>query len=174
MSRIATGLGIALAVAGLSGVLVGCGGSAADKNVAVNPIDAAFIAKAEAICAPVLDYNASHPNPYPSFDYNHPDAATMKLEGAFFSASPFNAALAQLVALPAPQTNAPSWTALTTTAAALRTQSLKQNAAALAGDVTTFTATIAPISSLATMLQINAYQAGFADTSSCARLFSSG
>jgi hypothetical protein len=189
MRRTATGLGIALAAVGLSVALVGCGGSVsaadaskmalassilAEYNANVKPVDAAFMARAEAICGSVLDYNASHPNPYPSFDYNHPDVATMKSEGAFFSASPFNTALAQLIALPAPQTNAASWTAVSTAVAALRAQLAKQIAAALAGDAATFTSTIAPIESLSRTLPIAAHQAGFADTSSCVRLLSGG
>ena len=197
MRRTATGLGIALAVVGLSLGLSACGGSvsAADASkmalassiqselaanalrrtgVPTAPVAAAFLATADAICAPVLDYNASHPNPYPSFDFNHPDVATMKLEGAFFSVSPYTAALAQLIALPTPPSNAGSWTAFTTTAAALRDQVSKQNAAAIAGDTTTFTATLQPVNSLASALLIDAHQAGFVDTGPCARLFSSG
>src|SRR5882757_4807573 len=50
------------------------------------PVEAAFLDRANAICLPVLTYNAAHPNPYPSFDYTNPDVPTLKLEGAFFAA----------------------------------------------------------------------------------------
>jgi hypothetical protein len=136
--------------------------------------EAEFLTRANAICAPVLTYNASHPNPYPSFDYNNPDVPTLKLEGAFFSASPFNAALAQLIALNPPTQNPATWQTLIANASALREQSLAQNAAAIAGDKAAFTSTIGPIQRLAMTLTVDAHQAGFAATAPCLLLFGGG
>jgi|GEM_PF-4000235 len=135
------------------------------------PVDAAFLARANAMCVPVVAYNAAHPNPYPTFDYNNPDVATLKLEGAYFSASPFNGALSQLIALTPPGQNAATWQTLTKTATALRDQVAAQNAAALAGDKAAFTATIAPIQRLAGTLLVDGHQAGFADDAACMQMF---
>jgi hypothetical protein len=175
-------------------LLGGCGGMSADKQYKMQlaqsiaaqysadlsratsapsaPVGAAFLARVDAICAPVLAYNDAHPNPYPSFDYNHPDVPTLKLEGVYFSASPFNDALQQLTALGAPQQNASTWETLVRTAAALREQSLRQNAAATAGDTTAFSATLGPVVQLARTLSVDAHQAGFGASSACMRLFS--
>lgn len=135
------------------------------------PVDTDFLSRANAICLPVTTYNGSHPNPYPSFDYNNPDVPTLKLEGAFFAASPFNDALAALIALPAPAQNTATWQTLVTTATALRDQTTAQNTAALAGDITAFRATISPIQRLAGTLVVDAHQAGFGDSSPCMQMF---
>jgi hypothetical protein len=137
------------------------------------PVEQAFLERANAICQPVLDYNASHPNPYPSFDYNHPDAATLKLEGAFFNASPFLGALNKIISLGSPQQNAGTWQTLVTTATELRSVVEAQNQAAAAGNVTAFTATLAPINRLtgsSGTLAGDLNQTGFSTGSPCRQM----
>lgn len=181
--------GTAVGLAVLASSLVACGGTSAENAAKMRladsikasldadnyratsapsaPVEQSFLDRANAICQPVLSYNTAHPNPYPSFDYNNPDVATLKLEGAYFSASPYADAVTKLVALGSPSQNATSWLTLTKTAVALRDRVTAQAAAAVAGDVTAFQATLSPISQLSYTVAVDAHQAGFAVSAPC-------
>jgi hypothetical protein len=135
------------------------------------PVDAAFRARANALCATVNTYNDAHPNPYPTFNYLAPDVPTMEKVGAYFAASPYESVLAKLAALPAPQQNPATWSAFLAIAQQVRGQTLAQIKAALTGDTATFIATLTPIQSYSLQLSDAAHQVGFAPPDACDTLF---
>lgn len=134
------------------------------------PVDATFRGRADQICAGVLTYNSAHPNPYPSFNYVDPDPATLKKVGAYFAASPYNDAVLKLAGLGTPPTHPGIWQAFLTAAQSLRSASLQQNAAAIAGKTTEFVQSLAKIQAASQRLSDAAHQVGFTSGEACYQL----
>lgn len=136
-----------------------------------SPVDAAFRARANTLCATVNTYNNAHPNPYPDLNYLAPDVPTLKKVGVYFAASPYESVVGQLESLPAPTQNPATWSAFVAVAQQFRGQTLTQIAAALKGDTATFIGTLTPIQSYGQELSDAAHQVGFASPDACYTLF---
>jgi hypothetical protein len=138
------------------------------------PVEEAYLSRADGLCAPVVAYNAAHPFPYPSFDPQHPDAATLPEVGAFFAASPYTRALNGLLALPLPRQHPQSWQAFRAGLGGLRQEELAQIAAADGRNAVAFLETLTPLQALGQQAADEAHQVGFTASEACGQLFASG
>lgn len=164
----------------------GCGGSssstATSRTTASVPqpsasstLDAAFIAKANAVCnrANIAVEKAHGRFPYSNFDPLHPDPKLLPKVGAFFASSQAIAdhVEVELEGLGDPQRNAASWHQLLALARQSRAIAHRQVAAAQAADATAFVATVHEIESVDMKLGRLAITAGFAERSPCSQVF---
>jgi hypothetical protein len=173
-----------LAVLGALGALAmsACGGSKAKTTttpaVTAPPsaatIEAAFIARANAVCSRALTrLNAHGPFPYPRFDPLHPDVKLLPKVGAFFSRlrPVADTVPAQLRRLGSPRHGRSAWRRLLTLARQERAIADRQIAAANASDVATFVSTVNAIGPVGGRFHRTAQAAGFAAASPCERIF---
>lgn len=131
-------------------------------------VDAAFVARADAVCQPYDAYNAANPFPFTDFDPFKPDAARLPAVGEFFDRNPNNHTLVtELSALGEPATGGASWHTLLDEVRTSTALAQGQIAAAKAADVHGFTTNVAQTQNeRLTLLQAWA-GAGFGPKDSC-------
>jgi hypothetical protein len=166
--------------------IAGCGGSsnstATGRTTASIPepsassrLDAAFVARANAVCVRtnVATEKAHGKFPYSSFDPLHPDPKVLPKVGAFFASSQAIAdrVPGELQALGDPQRNAPLWHQMLALSRRSRVIAHRQLAAAQASNAPAFVATVHAIESVSTNLGRLAITAGFAERSPCGHVF---
>jgi len=164
----------------------GCGGSsnstATSRTTASIPerpasssLDAAFIARANAVCtrANVATEKAHGKFPYATFDPLHPDPKLLPKVGAFFASSQAIAdrVPGELQALGDPQRNAATWHQTLVLARKSRAIADRQVAAAQASNAPAFAATVREIESVDMKLGRLTIAAGFAERSPCSQVF---
>jgi hypothetical protein len=153
--------------------------AACGSSVAAGPqspkIDPAFVAKVNAFCAAearrVPTYGKQFP--YPHFDPDHPDLATLPKVGSYFAAGlPERHQLpARLTALGEPATGRPQWDRIRGLALQENAVGIRQVNVALASQAQAFTETAHAITKIADELHNAARSAGFSTTSPCGQLF---
>jgi hypothetical protein len=174
---------VVLVAAGISG----CGGgssnsTATGRTTASIPepatssrLDAAFIARANAVCARAnIAVEKAHGRfPYSNFDPLHPDPKLLPKVGAFFASSQAIAdhVEVELQALGDPQRNAAAWHQMLALAGKARAIAHRQVAAAQASNAPAFVATVREIESVDMTLGRLAITAGFAERSPCSEVF---
>ena len=164
----------------------GCGGSSSSTatspttasipaSSASSRLDAAFIARANAVCvrAKVATEKAHGRFPYSNFDPLHPDPELLPKVGAFFASSQAIAdrVPGELQALGDPQKNAATWQRMLVLARQSRAIAHRQVAAAQASNAPAFVATVREIESLDMNLGRLAITAGFAERAPCSQVF---
>jgi hypothetical protein len=167
--------------------IAGCGGASNSTGTssiapATTPappasprLDAAFIAKANAVClrANAAVENAHGKFPYSSFDPLHPDPKLLPKVGAFFASSQAIAdrVPAELQALGDPQRSVAMWHQILALARQGRAVAHRQVAAAQASNAPAFVATVHQVESGDMNLGRLAITAGFAERSPCGQVF---
>jgi hypothetical protein len=170
----------------LAACIAGCGGSsnstATSRTTASIPepsassrLDAAFIARADAVCARAnAAIEKAHGKfPYSTFDPLHPDPKLLPKVGAFFASSQAIAdrVPGELQALGDPQRNAALWHQMLALSRQSRAIAHRQVAAAQASNAPAFVATVQAIESESMNLGRLAITAGFAERSPCGQVF---
>jgi hypothetical protein len=170
----------------LAAFFVGCGSSSnstATSHTTVSipgpsassQLDAAFIARANAVCARanVATEKAQGKFPYSNFDPLHPDPKLLPKLGAFLASSQAIAARVpgELQALGDPQRNVALWHQMLALLRQSRTIAHQQVAAAQASNPPAFVATMHAIEPVAMNLRRLAITAGFAERSPCGQVF---
>jgi hypothetical protein len=176
----------AVVVVLLAAGIAGCGGSssstATSRTTASIPepsassrLDAAFIARANAVCARAnIAVEKAHGRfPYLNFDPLHPDPKLLPKVGAFFASSQAIAdrVEVELQALGDPQRNTAAWHQMLALAGKARAIAHRQVAAAQASNAPAFVATVREIESVDMTLGRLAITAGFAERSPCSEVF---
>jgi hypothetical protein len=167
--------------------VAGCGGSSnstgtssiAPASTPAPPasprLDAAFIARANAVCvrANAAVENAHGKFPYSSFDPLHPDPKLLPNVGAFFASSQTIAdrVPAELQALGDPPQNVALWHQMLALTRQGRAVAHQQVAAAQASNAPAFVATVHKVESGDVTLRRLAITAGFAERSPCGQVF---
>jgi hypothetical protein len=182
----AASIAAAAVVLVLAAFFAGCGSSsnstATSHTTASIPgpsassqLDAAFIARANAVCARanVATEKAHGKFPYPSFNPLHPDPKLLPKVGAFFASSQAigDRLPGELKALGDPQRNVALWHQMLALVRQSRTFAHQQVAAAQASNAPAFVATIHAVQPLAISLGRLAITAGFAVRSPCGQVF---
>lgn len=97
---------------------VGCGGSQptspakSTTSVEAATLDAAFIARADKVCAPYLKYNHEHTLELPGFSRYSPDPATLPAVAEYLSHNPaYRTLVPSLRSLGAPTSGSAAWDA---------------------------------------------------------------
>ena len=166
-------LAVALLCAALMS-MAACGNSAA-AGPKSSKIDPAFVAKVNAFCAAETRRFPMYGKqfPYPRFDPDHPDLATLPRVGSYFAADlPERHKLpARLNALGEPATGRPQWDRIRSLALRENAVAIRQVNVALASQAQAFTETAHAIHKITDELHHAARSAGFSTTSPCAKLF---
>ena len=138
-------------------------------------LDAAFIGRANAVCARAnaATEKAHGKFPYSNFDPLHPDPGLLPKVGAFFASSQAIAdrVPGELQALGDPRQNAALWHQMLSLSRQSRVIAHRQVAAAQASNVPAFVATVHAIESESMNLGRLAITAGFAERSPCGQVF---
>jgi hypothetical protein len=144
---------VALALPALA---AGCGSSSgghatATSSTAARAANAAFVARAVAICT--KPGPATGPFPYPSFQPLHPNVSELPAIGRYFehanALSTLRSRLAELHALGSPAADSSDWQALLAAKQANINAAAAQYRAALASDARTFVTTVKSITAAA-------------------------
>ncbi len=153
--------------------MAACGNSAAAGPKSPQ-IDPAFVAKVNAFCAAETRRFPMYGKqfPYPHFDPDHPDLATLPRVGSYFAADlPERHKLpARLDALGEPATGRPQWDRIRSLALRENAVTIRQVNVALASRAQAFTETAHAIHKITDELHHAARRAGFSTTSQCAKL----
>jgi hypothetical protein len=154
--------------------MAACGNSVAAGSKSPK-IDPAFVGKVNAFCAAeARRYPMSGRQfPYPHFDPDHPDLATLPKVGSYFAAGlPERRKLpARLNALGEPATGRPQWDRIRGLALQENAVAIRQVNVALASQAQAFTETAHAIHKITDELHDAARNAGFSTTSPCGQLF---
>jgi hypothetical protein len=167
----------ALAVTGIVAALgiSACGSSSSSSGTSSNntSIDAAFIARADRVCARAKSKDAYGQFPYQNFDPIHPDVKLLPKVGAFFVKSqPTRDRLpGELRRLGTPQQGATLWTELVAAVTQNRVINDRQIAAANAGDASAFVPTVNEAQRSHEQIQRLGKRAGFSESSPCKALY---
>jgi hypothetical protein len=166
--------------------VAGCGGSSSSNVTSLtttatpapsasSPLDAAFIARANAICvrAIVAAEKAHGKFPYSNFEPLRPDPKLLPKVGAFFASSQAIAdrVPGELQALGDPQQSVALWHQLLALTRQSRAVAHRQVAAAQASNAPAFVASVHEIESGDMNLRRLAITAGFAERSPCGQVF---
>ena len=137
-------------------------------------IDAAFLARANAVCARAkIRIDAHGRFPYQTFDALHPDVKLLPRIGAFFAQSQSTAdrVPVELRQLGSPHNAQTLWSEMLALAKQDRAIGDRQIPAAKASDVTGLVATVNAIHATDMRLQKLALEGGFSPSSTCTAIF---
>jgi hypothetical protein len=144
------------------------------RSSASTSLDAAFIARADAVCARAKSRTDTYGQfPYQNFDPIHPDVKLLPKVGAFFAQSQptRDRVSGELRQLGTPQQGAALWRQLVALVAQNRVINDRQIAAAKASDASAFVPTVNEAQQSHDRIQQLGRRAGFSESSACKALY---
>lgn len=134
-----------------------------------SPADAAFIKRANQVCAPAAAALDKQQFPYSSFDPKHPKAGDLPKVGKFFTAlyPEFAQTVDKLNALTPPSDLASKWKSFGELLVAKRANTAAQDKDAEKADVPAFLKTVKNAESLTARIKKLGHDIGFEDSSTC-------